>query len=95
MKSSTAAIAVLIVAALCYQVSSTPLAVGSNGRCCYKFLNRALPSSKVMMYEYTGSRCPYHGVIFTTFEGKKCCANPEEKWVQDILNVEKHTDGSK
>lgn len=32
---------------------------------------------------------------FTTFEGKKCCANPEEKWVQDILNVEKHTDGSK
>ncbi|XP_031447830.1 C-C motif chemokine 4 homolog [Phasianus colchicus] len=95
MKSSTAAIAVLIVAALCYQVSSSPLAVSSRGSCCYKFLNKALPPSKVMTYEYTGSRCPYHGVIFTTVEKKKFCAKPEEKWVQDILNVEKHKDSSK
>ncbi|XP_021271623.1 C-C motif chemokine 4 homolog [Numida meleagris] len=95
MKSSTAAIAVLIVAALCYQVSSTTLALRSRGPCCYKFLNKALPPNKVMMYEYTGSNCPYPGVIFTTFQGKMCCANPKEKWVQDLLNVEKHKDGSK
>ncbi|XP_015736487.1 C-C motif chemokine 4 homolog isoform X2 [Coturnix japonica] len=94
MKSSTAAIAVLTVAVLCFQVSSTT-PVGSFGRCCYQFLNKALPRNKVMMYEYTGSKCPYHGVIFTTFEGKMCCARPEEQWVQDILNVGKHKDGIK
>ncbi|XP_072209306.1 C-C motif chemokine 4 homolog [Excalfactoria chinensis] len=96
MKSSTAAIAVLTVAALCYQVSSTPLAVGfrSSGRCCYQFLSKALPPSKVMMYEYTGSSCPFHGVIFTTTNGKMCCAKPEEKWVRDILNAGKHKDGT-
>ncbi|XP_010720160.1 C-C motif chemokine 4 homolog [Meleagris gallopavo] len=95
MKSSTAVIAVLIVAALCYQVSSSPLAVRSRGPCCYKFLNKALPPGKVMMYEYTGSGCPYRGVIFTTVEEKKYCAKAEEKWVQDILNMEKHEESSK
>ncbi|XP_048823103.1 C-C motif chemokine 4 homolog [Lagopus muta] len=94
MKSSTAAIAVLTVAALCYQVSSSPLAVRPRRPCCYNFLNKALPPSKVVMYEYTGSGCPYRGVIFTTVEKKTCCAKPEEKWVQDILSVEKHKDSS-
>lgn len=31
---------------------------------------------------------------FTTVEKKTCCAKPEEKWVQDILSVEKHKDSS-
>ncbi|OXB71379.1 UNVERIFIED_CONTAM: hypothetical protein H355_011756 [Colinus virginianus] len=70
-------------------------ALRSRGRCCLKFLDKALPPNKVMMYEYTGSSCPYPGIIFTTFEDRTCCANPEEKWVQDLLNVEKHKDGSK
>ncbi|NXJ08989.1 CCL4 protein, partial [Odontophorus gujanensis] len=95
MKSSSAAIAVLIVAAFCCEVSSATLALRSRGRCCLKFLDKALPPNKVMMYEYTGSSCPYPGIIFTTFEDRTCCANPDEKWVQDLLNVEKHKGGSK
>lgn len=32
---------------------------------------------------------------FTTVEEKKYCAKAEEKWVQDILNMEKHEESSK
>ncbi|NXK46787.1 CCL4 protein, partial [Chauna torquata] len=89
MKSSTAAFAVLVVAALCYQVSSSPAAVNFSGPCCTQFSTKAFPPSRVIMYEHTSSHCSQPGVIFTTVKGKAFCGNLQDKWVQNILNQNK------
>ncbi|NXC22353.1 CCL4 protein, partial [Corythaeola cristata] len=94
MKTSMAALAVLLVAVLCYQVSSSPASVNFSGPCCYQYSKKALPSSRVVLYEHTGSHCSQPAVIFSTAAGKKVCGNPAEKWVQDIVNPQKDTAGS-
>ncbi|NWU54714.1 CCL4 protein, partial [Dromas ardeola] len=94
MKTSTAALAVLFVAVLCYQVSSSPIAVNFSGPCCIQYRTKMFPLSRVMMYEHTGSHCPKPAVIFTTVKGNKVCGKPDEKWVQDIVNAQKDKAGS-
>ncbi|NWQ93267.1 CCL4 protein, partial [Burhinus bistriatus] len=94
MKTSTAALAVLFVAVLCYQVSSSPASVNFSGPCCIQYRSQAFPSSRVAMYEHTGSHCFQPAVIFTTFKGNKVCGKPDDKWVQDILNHQKDEAGS-
>ncbi|NXX12892.1 CCL4 protein, partial [Podargus strigoides] len=86
MKTSIAALAVLFVAVLCYQVSSSPAAVNFSGPCCTQYRKTTFPSSRVVMYEHTGSHCFHPAVIFTTVKGNKVCGNPDDQWVQDIVN---------
>ncbi|NWU71798.1 CCL4 protein, partial [Pterocles burchelli] len=94
MKTSTAALAVLFVAVLCYQVSSSPTGVNFSGRCCVQYITKAIPSSRVMMYEHASSHCFQPAVIFTTVTGRMVCAKPDDKWVQDIVNRQKDKEGS-
>ncbi|NXE11940.1 CL3L1 protein, partial [Lophotis ruficrista] len=94
MKTSTAALALLFVAVLCHQVSSSPYSVNLSGPCCPKYSQNALPSNLVVMYEYTGSHCFQPAVIFTTVKGRMVCGNPGDKWVQDIVNHQKDKAGS-
>ncbi|XP_065503428.1 C-C motif chemokine 3-like 1 [Caloenas nicobarica] len=94
METSTAALAVLFVAVLCYQVSSSPSSVNFSGRCCVQYSSKAFPSSRVLMYEHTGSHCSQPAVIFTTVAGKMVCGKPSDKWVQDIVNHQKDKAGS-
>ncbi|XP_009557006.1 C-C motif chemokine 5-like isoform X2 [Cuculus canorus] len=85
MKTSTAAFAVLFVAVLCYQVSSSPRSVNFSGPCCVTYSAKPFPLSHVATYEYTGSHCFQPAVIFTTFRGQMVCGKPDDKWVQDII----------
>ncbi|XP_009901744.1 C-C motif chemokine 5-like [Dryobates pubescens] len=85
MKTSTAAFAVLFVAVLCYQVSSSPMSVNT-GPCCPSYLTKPLPAKRAVRYDYTGSHCPQPAVIFTTVSHKMVCSNPHEEWVQNIVN---------
>ncbi|NXL54242.1 CCL4 protein, partial [Podilymbus podiceps] len=94
MKSSTTALAVLCVAVFCYQVSSSPIAVNFSGPCCVQYISKAFPSSRVVMYEHTGSHCPQPAVIFTTVTGRMVCGKPDDKWVQDIVGHQKGKTGS-
>ncbi|XP_009945331.1 PREDICTED: C-C motif chemokine 4 homolog, partial [Leptosomus discolor] len=90
MKTSAAALAVLFVAVVCYQVSSSPVSVNFSGPCCVNYSNKPFPLSRVVMYEHTGSNCPQPAVIFTTVADKKVCGKPGDKWVQDIINHHKN-----
>ncbi|XP_053940767.1 uncharacterized protein LOC104057356 isoform X1 [Cuculus canorus] len=63
MKTSTAAFAVLFVAVLCYQVSSSPRSVNFSGPCCVTYSAKPFPLSHVATYEYTGSHCFQPAVI--------------------------------
>ncbi|NWV80273.1 CCL4 protein, partial [Dasyornis broadbenti] len=86
MKTFSAALAVLFVAVLCYRVSSSPISLNFYGPCCVEFITRPLPLSRVVKYEHTGSHCSPSAVIFTTIKDKLVCANPNDKWVQEIMN---------
>ncbi|XP_074889417.1 C-C motif chemokine 5-like [Buteo buteo] len=94
MKTSTAALAVLLMAVLCYQVSSSPRSVNMSGPCCLQYSTKPFPSSRVVMYEHAASHCFQPAVIFTTITGKKVCGKPDDKWVQDIVNHQKDKAGS-
>ncbi|NXE83240.1 CCL4 protein, partial [Cochlearius cochlearius] len=94
MKTSTAALAVLFVAVLCYRVSSSPASVNFSGPCCTQYSPKAFPLSRVLMYEYTGSHCLQPAVIFTTVAGRMVCGKPDDKWVQDIVSHLKDKAGS-
>ncbi|NXL36398.1 CCL5 protein, partial [Glaucidium brasilianum] len=89
MKNSTSALAILFVAALCCPVFSSPTSVNLSGPCCVQYSAKPLPSSRVVMYEHTGSHCSQPAVIFTTLAGKMVCGKPGDKWVQDIMNRQK------
>ncbi|NXK67978.1 CCL5 protein, partial [Sylvietta virens] len=86
MKTFTAALTVLFVVVFCYQAISSPISANLYGPCCVEYLTRPLPSSRVVKYEHTGSHCSPPAVIFTTIKDKLVCANPNDKWVQDIMN---------
>ncbi|XP_057265906.1 C-C motif chemokine 4 homolog [Pezoporus wallicus] len=86
MKTSTAALAVLLLAVLCYQVSSSPEAVKFGRSCCHRYATNEVPSHRVVTYEYAGRHCHLPAVIFITGQGKRVCGRPGDKWVQDILN---------
>ncbi|NXA09828.1 CCL4 protein, partial [Sapayoa aenigma] len=86
MKTFTAALAVLSVAVLCYQVSSTPLSLNHYGPCCIEFITKELPLRLVKSYQHTGSHCSQSAVIFTTKKDIDVCARADDKWVQDLIN---------
>ncbi|NXW83243.1 CCL4 protein, partial [Alopecoenas beccarii] len=95
METSRAARAVLFVAVLCYQVSSSPVSsVNFSGPCCVQYSTKALPSSRVLIYEHTGSRCSQPAMVFTAVVGKMVCGKPSDEWVQDIVNHQKDKAGS-
>ncbi|NXA93131.1 CCL4 protein, partial [Melanocharis versteri] len=87
MKTFTAAFAILFVAVFCYQATASPISLHSNGPCCdkNKYITRPLPLSLVVKYKHTDSDCSSPAVIFTTIKDKLVCANPNDKWVQDIM----------
>ncbi|NXT95370.1 CCL4 protein, partial [Anhinga rufa] len=94
MKTSTAALAVLSMAVLCYQVSSSPASVNFSGPCCIKYRTKEFPLSRVVTYQHAGSHCSKPAVIFTTVKGMMVCGKPDDKWVQDIMNHQKDKEGS-
>ncbi|NXP11240.1 CCL4 protein, partial [Thinocorus orbignyianus] len=94
MKTCTAALAVLLVAVLCYQVSSSLISVNLSGLCCFRYMTRKLPLNRVVKAEHTGSNCSQPAVIFTTVRGRQVCVRPDEKWVQDIMNSQRNKAGS-
>ncbi|NXB04316.1 CCL5 protein, partial [Cnemophilus loriae] len=94
MKTFTAALAVLFVAVFCYQATSSPISLNFYGPCCDNYITRPLPLSHVVKYKHTGSPCSLPAVIFTTIKDKLVCANPNDKWVQDITNQLKDNENS-
>ncbi|NXR92101.1 CCL5 protein, partial [Hypocryptadius cinnamomeus] len=85
MKTFTAALSVFFVVVFCCQAMSSPISL-SFGPCCVAYITTPLSLSRVVKYEHTGSHCSPPAVIFTTIKDKLVCANPNDKWVRDIMN---------
>ncbi|NXE67058.1 CCL4 protein, partial [Calcarius ornatus] len=86
MKTFTAALSVLFVVVFCYQASSSPSESNlSSPRSCLLFLFAVVSLSSLVFLSFVSSHWISFS-IFTTIKDKLVCANPNDKWVKDIMN---------
>uniref|UniRef100_A0A4W5KW58 Chemokine interleukin-8-like domain-containing protein n=1 Tax=Hucho hucho TaxID=62062 RepID=A0A4W5KW58_9TELE len=74
----------LILACLC-----VTLAQGSYEDCCLKYVTRVKKTAERMVTSYrrqeTDGGCNIHAIVFTMKRGRLFCANPTEKWVNELM----------
>ncbi|XP_039180338.1 C-C motif chemokine 4-like [Crotalus tigris] len=56
-------------------------------RCCFAYMTRPVPLSRLKSFEYTNGRCSKPAVVFITKKGRTICADPSEQWVQDRIRA--------
>ncbi|ELK35739.1 PREDICTED: C-C motif chemokine 5 [Myotis davidii] len=87
MKVSAAAFAVLLAAAaFCAPASASPYASDTTP-CCFAYISRPLPRAHLKEYFYTSSKCSMPAVVLITRKNRQVCANPEKRWVREIINA--------
>ncbi|XP_040543086.1 C-C motif chemokine 3-like 1 [Gallus gallus] len=88
MKGSAAALAALLLLALCS--SAVAQLLDSDGlptTCCLSYVQRPVPRNLIASAYITSSKCCLPAVILVTKKGKEICVNPEESWVQKRLEL--------
>ncbi|XP_072543625.1 regakine-1-like [Salminus brasiliensis] len=55
-------------------------------QCCFSFHTRKIPVKLIVKYEETGPQCTKAGVSFTYRRGDSVCVDPEESWVQEVMD---------
>nr|ABA54970.1 CC chemokine SCYA124 [Ictalurus punctatus] len=69
----------------CLQSFTTANNENEPDECCFKYQTNRIPVKVITAYEETDHRCQKPGVIFTVKEGRKVCADPDVKWVQNLI----------
>ncbi|NXP25959.1 CCL14 protein, partial [Scytalopus superciliaris] len=54
----------------------------SPSECCFRYVKAALRLANLKDFYSTPRECFNPAIVFTTKDGTKICANPEEPWVQ-------------
>ncbi|NP_001025883.2 C-C motif chemokine 3 [Gallus gallus] len=85
MKGSAAALAALLLLALCS--SAVAHLDGLPSTCCLSYVQRPVPRNLIASAYITSSKCRLPAVILVTKKGREICANPEESWVQKRLEL--------
>uniref|UniRef100_W5M6H7 Chemokine interleukin-8-like domain-containing protein n=1 Tax=Lepisosteus oculatus TaxID=7918 RepID=W5M6H7_LEPOC len=66
------------------------MAQGSYENCCLKYVHRVSKTVKKNIIEYrrqkTDGGCNLPAIVFKMRNRKLFCANPNEKWVEDVIN---------
>ncbi|KAE8622700.1 hypothetical protein XENTR_v10005338 [Xenopus tropicalis] len=86
MKATLIILSVFLFVAFYNGAESAP--VGSDVvSCCFDYIKKPIPPKHVADYFYTSSRCSRFAVVLVTRKNRKICANPEDEWVNNIINV--------
>ncbi|NWT01281.1 CCL5 protein, partial [Mionectes macconnelli] len=95
MKVLAAAMAVLLLVALCSLAEADPGDSSSGApppqqdinttSCCFKYMSRPVPRRIIASAHRTSSACPKPAVVLVTRKGIMLCADPEARWVQQYL----------
>ncbi|XP_036306810.1 C-C motif chemokine 5 [Pipistrellus kuhlii] len=87
MEVNAAALALLLTAAaFCAPASASPYASDTTP-CCFAYISRPLPRAHLQEYFYTSSKCSMPAVVLITRKNRQVCANPEKRWVREIINA--------
>ncbi|XP_021271732.1 C-C motif chemokine 4-like isoform X2 [Numida meleagris] len=88
MKGSVAALAALLLLALCsLAVDSSPVYGDPPTACCYSYVSRPIRYRLITAVYVLSSACPQPAVILVTKKGKQICADPKHFWVQALLEL--------
>ncbi|XP_060731320.1 uncharacterized protein LOC132849131 [Tachysurus vachellii] len=55
--------------------------------CCFRYQTQPIPARFITDYKVTDPECLKPGVIFTLQNGRRFCANPQDKWVNFNKNT--------
>ncbi|NXJ31408.1 CCL4 protein, partial [Ciconia maguari] len=83
MKVPAVALATLLLIAICSPAEAHRHIVPSP--CCFTYLQHRIPRSFISSAYETSSRCRQPAVVVVTKKGKNICVNPQEPWVQALL----------
>ncbi|NWZ08296.1 CCL3 protein, partial [Agelaius phoeniceus] len=63
---------------------SPALTDGVPTKCCFTYQKNPIPQRLVRSVFDTSSSCSKPGVIMITLKKRELCADPQEKWVQEL-----------
>ncbi|XP_010720048.1 C-C motif chemokine 3 [Meleagris gallopavo] len=85
MKGPAAILTALLLLALCSSAVAHLDELPTT--CCFSYVQRPIPRNIIKSAYITSSKCRLPAVILVTKKGKEICANPEESWVQNHLEL--------
>uniref|UniRef100_A0A8C3N8M1 Uncharacterized protein n=1 Tax=Geospiza parvula TaxID=87175 RepID=A0A8C3N8M1_GEOPR len=83
MRVLAAALAVLLLVAICSLAEADPIKIPTP--CCFSYISRPIPRSIISSAYKTSNFCPQPAVVLVTRKGRKVCADPSAHWVQEYL----------
>ncbi|XP_062448584.1 C-C motif chemokine 3-like [Rhea pennata] len=83
MKVLVAALAALLLAALCSPAEAHLDGVPTS--CCFSYQLRPIPRGLIASAYVSNSNCTQPGVIFVTKKQREICADPQAAWVRAHL----------
>ncbi|PWA14796.1 hypothetical protein CCH79_00014539 [Gambusia affinis] len=54
--------------------------------CCFSFVKQRMDKNLMSSYHKTDHRCSLSGIILTTKRGRSICVDPEQPWVNTIID---------
>ncbi|KAK5868038.1 hypothetical protein PBY51_012485 [Eleginops maclovinus] len=61
------------------------------GPCCFQFLTKRIPQSKIICVTKTHSSCHQKGFVISTVQGKEICVSQKEDWAQKAFRLRQAT----
>ncbi|NXA20685.1 CCL3 protein, partial [Ibidorhyncha struthersii] len=83
MKVATAALAALLLMAICSPAEAHLATIPIT--CCFAYQHRPVPRRLITSAYISSSRCTQPAVILVTKKGKEICTDPQEPWVKAHL----------
>ncbi|XP_043860072.1 C-C motif chemokine 4-like [Dromiciops gliroides] len=85
MKTSVAALSILLIMTFSYLASSAPMGSDPPISCCFSYVRQQIHRKFVTDYYETSSLCSQPAVVFRTIKGRQVCASPSDAWVQSYV----------
>ncbi|XP_064007688.1 C-C motif chemokine 3-like 1 [Pogoniulus pusillus] len=85
MKVLTAALAALLLLAICSGIASSSETTEVPSLCCFKYMQRRVPLRMVASAYRVSGTCSLPAIVLVTKRGAQVCTDPKAPWVQAYL----------